>query len=97
MHWQLKLLLLLGVICLMVILLVDFRGIQSVLVFTISFLFVFFGHKLYEGENSENWLNFSFFSSAKNAVGSVLILFGWIIFLRGVLAVAIASVLLRLG
>lgn len=97
MHWQIKLLLLLGAICLTVIFSLDFRGIQSIFAFIFSFLLMLSGHKLYEGETSENWLKFSFFSSAKNAIGSILILLGWITFLRHILAVAIASILLRLG
>lgn len=97
MNWQIKLLLLLGAICLSVIFLLDFRGLQSAIVFTISFLLVFFGHRLYEEDDGQSWLNFSVFDSARNVIGSILILAGWIGFLRGVLAVAIASLLLRLG
>jgi hypothetical protein len=96
MNWQIKFLLLLGAICLPIIFCLDFRGIQSAIVFLFSLALVFFGHKLYQGETSENWLDFSLFNSLRNATGSILILIGWIGFLRGVLSVAIASLILWL-
>ena len=96
-NWQVKLLVLLGIICLLITFLLDFRGLQSTIVFIASLAFVYFGNKLYEEDTSENWLNFSLFGSARNIIGGVLILSGWALFLRGVLTVAIASLILWLG
>lgn len=95
--WNLRILLILVAVCLPIIFILDFRGLQSAITAIISFILIFWGRKLHEGETSENWLDFSFFKSAKNVFGGVLILTGWIGFLRGVLAIAIASILLWLS
>ena len=60
----------------------------------VSFLMVFFGRKLNEDDTTENWLVFSVTNSVKNVIGWILIVFGWIIFLRMNLAIAIASLIL---
>jgi hypothetical protein len=92
--WQLKLHLTLGVICLIIIFIFDWRGINSAFAFVFSFLLVFVGQKLYEDDTTENWLKFSFGSTAKSVVGGALMFIGWILFLRQVLAIAIASLFL---
>ena len=92
--WQLKLHSTLGVICLIVIFIFAGRGISSAFAFVFSFLLVFVGQKLYEDDTTENWLKFSLGSLAKSAIGGVFMFIGWIMFLRQVLAVAIASLFL---
>jgi hypothetical protein len=94
--WHLRIMLVLGAICLPIVFLLDYRGFQCLFGFFISFFLVFFGQKLYESDTSENWLEFSIFKSAQNVIGGILILFGWMIFLRGVFAIAIASLVLYL-
>ena len=58
-----------------------------------SILVVLLGKSLNEGQTSENWLVFSVGDSFKNIVGWLLIIAGWIIFLRGVLVAAIVSII----
>jgi len=95
--WQLRIFLLLSAICLPIIFAFDFRAIESSITTVISFVFIFFGSRFYQTDNSENWLHFSFFNSVKNVIGGVFILIGWAGFLRGVLAVALASLISRIS
>ena len=84
-----------GAICLILIFLLDFRGIQSLILFLFSAAIIFLGQKIFTGDTSENWLNFSYAEIAKNTLGGALILIGWIIFMRGVFAVAISALILK--
>ena len=94
---QLKIVLILGVICVAIIFAVDFRGLQALIILLVSSILILGGNKIYEVETSENWLKFSYFGIIKNIFGASLMVFGWSIFLRGVLALAIASLLLKIN
>lgn len=96
--WHIKMFLILGIICLPVILFLDLPVISILFMFAFRFLLVFVGQLLYENETTQNWLEFSPFGTMKNEkiFGGVLIFFGWSLFLRGVLAVAIASIFSQL-
>lgn len=95
--WQLKIVFIVGIICLAIIFAVDFNGLQAVFIFLFSLLSIFSGSKLYTVESSESWLKISYSEIIKNAIGGALMMIGWVIFLRGLLALAIASVILKIG
>ena len=94
---QLKIVLILGIICLAIVFAFDFRGVQALLAFSVSLILIFSGCKLYEIDTSENWLKFSYTEIVKNSVGGALMMIGWWIFLSKVLALAIGSMILRIG
>ncbi len=94
---QLKILLIVGIICTITVFLLDFRGIQALAEFLLSAILIFAGQKLYQDDTSENWLKFSRAEMLRNIAGIILMFFGWIIFLEGVLALAIASIILKLS
>ena len=94
---QLKITFILGIICLAIIFTFDFRGLQALSIFLVSLVLIFSGFKLYAVDSSENWLNFSYSEIIKNGIGGALMIIGWLIFLRGVLALAIGSLILRFG
>jgi hypothetical protein len=93
--WQLKIVLTLGVICVAIVFVSDFRGVQALIFFLISLILIFGGNKIYAAETSENWLKFSYTEIIKNIFAGALMLIGWMIFLRRVLALAIASLILK--
>jgi hypothetical protein len=93
--WQLKIVLILGVICSAIVFAFDFRGLQALISLLISLILIFGGSKIYAVETSENWINFSYSEIIKNVFGGALRIIGWTIFLRRVLALAIASLILK--
>ena len=80
-----------------IVFLFDFRGPVALGTFVISMVFIAVGSRLFESDTSENWLEVSYGGMITNALGAVLLLFGWIVLLRGVLALAIGAILLRIG
>jgi hypothetical protein len=94
-NWQLKVMFVLGLVCLAVIFIFDFRGLPAVFTFVFSLIFAFCGQKLFAAETSENWLKFSYSDIIKNILGGVFLLLGWTVFLRGVFALSIAALLLQ--
>ena len=95
--WQLKIFLIVGLICIVVVFLFDFRGVQAIVFYLFSATLIFEKKKIYQIETSENWLKLSYSGIFRNIFGGVLMLLGWGIFLRGVLAPAIASMFLKAG
>lgn len=93
---QIRIALIIGSICLAIIFLLDFRGFQAIATFIVSLFLIFLGSKFYVLDTAENWFKFSYFDLIKKAVGGVLMFFGWVIFLRRILALAIASIILKL-
>ena len=87
---QLKIAVLLGGVCVLIIFLLDFRVAQALLSSFFSLLLIFAGQKLYSVETSENWLRFSYLDTLKAVVGGSLMLLGWLMLLRRVLALAIS-------
>lgn len=87
--------LILGIICLAVIFAFDFRGFQVFFYFLISLLFLFLGQKFFDTENADTWLKFSYSEILLKILGGVFLFTGWSVFLRSVLALAIASLLLK--
>lgn len=83
----------LGLICLSVIFIFDFRGFQALFIFLFSLIFAYCGQKLLTAETSENWLKFSYFDIIKNVSGGVFLFLSWMAFLRGVFALSIAALL----
>lgn len=92
---QTKFALFIGIICISIISLFDFRGVQAIIFLFIALLLIFLGQKLYSTDTSENWIRFSYSDSIKKICGGVLIFVGWLIFLRQVLALAISSFFLK--
>ncbi|MEO5858039.1 MAG: hypothetical protein ABIR33_03730 [Pyrinomonadaceae bacterium] len=86
--------LIVGIVCVSIVTAIDYRGIQSLVVLLISLGFIYLGDRLFDSDTTENWLTLSFSQILKNAFGSALILIGWGLFLRGLLAVTIAALLL---
>ena len=58
---------------------------------------IFIGGRLFAGDTSENWLRFSYIETGRSIIGGVLMLLGWAVLLRGVLASAIGAGLLKMG
>jgi hypothetical protein len=85
-----------GSVSVFTVLLLDARWPSAILVFTISLALIFVGQRLYISDDSDNWLTLSWGSILKTVVSYLFMLFGWIFFLRGLLALAIASLLLYL-
>jgi hypothetical protein len=94
---QLKFAVFLGLICILIIFLFDFRAPQAFFSFLFSLLLIFAGHKLYLIETTENWLKFSYARILKNIIGGALLLIGWGMFLRTVLALAIAVIISKIS
>lgn len=92
---QLKIIILLGWLAVVIIFFFDSRVFQALLSFLFSILLVFAGHKLYSIETAENWLKFSYLETLKSIFGGALMLIGWLIFFRRVLALAITSIILQ--
>jgi hypothetical protein len=92
---QLKIALFIGSLCVSLVFVFDSRGVQTFVSFLISLVFIFIGSKLYANDTSENWIKFSISDSIRKMFGGALMLIGWIIFLRAVLALAIASSFLK--
>lgn len=92
---QLKILLILGAVCTAIVFIFDFRGVRALLDFLLSIMLVFVGQKSYQDDTAENWLKFSYANTLMSVIGIIIIFWGWIIFLQGVLALAIASILLK--
>lgn len=92
---QLKIFGILGSLSVLMVFLFDFRGPQTLAVFLFTFAMVFVGQKIFVGDTSENWLQYSYFGLLKNTIGGGLVIVGWFIFLRGVVAVALASIILK--
>ena len=85
----------LGIVCVAIVFVLDARGPQAVLALAIALLMIYVGSRLFENDTSENWLSTSYGGLFRNVIGGVLMLTGWVLMLRGVIALAIASVLLR--
>ena len=95
---QAKILFFLGLVCVLLIVAVgDYRWPQSIAGVLISFVFVFIAQKLYQADTTENWLKLKLSDIVKNVLSGVFTLFGWTIFLRGVLALAIGAAVLKMG
>lgn len=94
---QLKIALVFGVICVAVIFIFDFRGFQAFISFLTSLVFIFVGQKFYTGENTENWLKFSYSETIKKVSGGIFLLLGWSIFLRFVFALSLAVLISKLS
>jgi hypothetical protein len=94
---QVKLAIGLGVVSAAIVLCLDERGPQAVAKVLVSVLLIYAGDRLVQYDTSENWLSISYGQLIKNVIGSVLMLFGWVGLLRGVIALAIAAILLRMG
>lgn len=95
--WQIKIALIIGIVCIPLIFAFDFRGFQAIPFFFLGLVLIFCGNKLFANETAENWIKFSYFDSIKKIFGGVLMFFGWFILIRQVLALAIASIFLKLG
>lgn len=91
---QVRIALTLGLVC---ILLVDSRWPSAILAFCVSLPLILAGQRLFEVPDSTNWMRFSYAEILKNILGGVLTFFGWMIFLRLLLALAIGAILLRVG
>jgi len=96
-YWQTRILGFFGSVCVLILFLFDFRGFQSLLLFLVSIALILSGNQLFTGDTSENWLKISYAEMTKNTLGGVLMLFGWMIFLRGVFAVTMAALILKMG
>ena len=93
---QIKIAIGLGVISVAILFSLDSRGGLAALgLFLLSSLLIYIGGRAFQPDTSENWLRISYGSLIRNTIGGVSILFGWIILLRGPLAWAIGSLLLR--
>lgn len=84
----------LGSLCVLTVALVDPRWPSAMLVFCISLGLIFVGRRLYVFDDSDNWLSLSWGSTLRTVISWLFMFFGWILFLRGLLALAIASLLL---
>ena len=89
--------LIVGICSLIVVFLFDVRGVEVLMAFAMSFGLIALGGRLFEPDTSENWLEISYGGMICNVIASVLLLIGWTILLRRVLAAAIAAILLRMG
>jgi len=89
---QIKILIIVGIISTAIVFFLDDRILVAVSAFIFSLLLVLLGSKL--SENS-NWSDFSFFAVFKNVLGGALMIIGWVIFLRVLVGLSIAAVLLR--
>ena len=87
----------LGAICSVIVLLIDYRGVSVLLLSIFCFGVIFAASRLYQTDTSENWLDSSWSGLLRNVIGGVLMLFGWTVLLRGVLSITIAAILLKLG
>jgi hypothetical protein len=95
--WQMKLIFIVGVVCVAIVFAIDVRGIACLIDFLISFAIINLGNWIYIEDTSENWLRFRLSDTAKSVIGSILVLIGGVLFLRNVLALAIAALILRFG
>ncbi|HKX82582.1 MAG TPA: hypothetical protein VJL58_00050 [Pyrinomonadaceae bacterium] len=86
----------LALICSLVVLLIDYRGVAVVIFSAFSILIVFLVKKLYVEDTSENWWKLSWSDIARSVLGGTLMLLGWVGFLRSVLATAVAAILLKM-
>jgi len=84
-----------GLVCLSIIFIFDFRGVQALFTFLFSLIFAFCGQKLMTVETTENWLKLSYSDIISNVSGGVFLLLGWTVFLRGVFALSIAALFLQ--
>ena len=65
--------------------------------FLISMLLIFAGARFFPTDTSVNWLEFSYPELVRKAVGGALMLIGWTLVLRLVVARAIGFLLLWMG
>ena len=84
-------------LCVLVALALDPIWLLTLLALMISVPLIFCGQRLFPTDTSENWLAFSSSDLTRKIVGGALMLIGWSIFLRGVLARTIAALLLWAG
>lgn len=84
----------LGSLCVLTVALFDPRWPSATLVFVISLGLIFAGRRLYVFDDSDNWLTLSWGSTLRTGVSYLFMFFGWVFFLRGLLALAIASLIL---
>lgn len=94
---QTMIVLVLGVVAVFTVFLLDERGPLALMSLVASLVLIAVGQYLFLGYSSENWLSISYGDFLKNVIGTVLMGLGWIVFLRGVLALAIAAMVLRMG
>ena len=87
----------LGLLSVAIIFMLDYRGPVALAVFIFSIASIFVGGRIFQHETSENWLSISYGGLLRNVVGSILMLFGWVTLLRGLVAIAIAVILLRVS
>ena len=84
-----------GFVSVLVVFIYDLRGVQTLIVYVVSSGLVIGGQKLFQGNTTENWLQASYSSLVKNVVGGVLLILGWVLFLRGVISIAVAALVLK--
>ena len=93
---QIWIALILGGVCVLIIfLIVGERGMHALVTASCSLVLIGIGGKLFETDTSENWVKISYGVLVKHAIGGGLMLIGWGLMLRGVVAPVIASLLLR--
>ena len=85
----------LGILSVAIIFVLDYRGAVALAIFIFSIALIYAGGRIVEADTSENWLSISYGGLLRNVVGSILMLFGWVTLLRGLVAIAIAAILLR--
>ena len=70
-------------------------GLAALGVFLGSLVLIYAGDRVLQPDTSENWLSISWGALIRNVFGCVLMMFGWVILLRGPFAWAIAAIFLR--
>ena len=89
-----------GLLCTVVMLAISGHWLAIAVQTVVALVVAFIGSEIYEGETSENWLDFSWKHNAKNIVGLILIGFAWLSFIGGrggygVIVQTIATVFLK--
>ena len=93
--WQVRLIFIVGIISVAIVFAIDYRGFVSLFSLIFSFALIYFGNRIFVEDTSENWLKFTLSDTAKSVIGYILVFFGGILFLRGVLAIAIGALILK--
>ena len=93
--WQIKLIFIVGALSVFIVFFFDFRGIAALFSFIISFGLIFGGNKLWGLESTENWLKLNIADIFRQIIGGAFIFISGLIFVRAVLSLAIAAIILK--